>query len=164
MVNFWKMAIAFFAMMSMVVVPVSCGDDDDDDKDDKGSSSDGFAGKYFADGYYEEESENYHWASEHFIKFYEGGRIEEYSLHCEPIDGSHLDVYELQDFELKDEGTYRIEGSTLILKWDGYDPERYNIIKFGNTYAFEDEYRRYEEKTEAEKNAIVADFKKKHTH
>ncbi|MCQ2190012.1 MAG: hypothetical protein MJY63_00020 [Paludibacteraceae bacterium] len=55
MVKFWKMLIAMFAMMAMVVVPTSCGDDDDDDeKNGSNTSSNPVAGKMFVE-------EDEHW-------------------------------------------------------------------------------------------------------
>lgn len=80
MAKFWEMAVAFFAMMSMVVVPVSCGDDDDD----KGGSSNGLGGKIYdlrpdhsisySDIYHEEELK--------IIRFFNNGNYELYEPYC----------------------------------------------------------------------------------
>ncbi len=48
------------AMMTMVVVPTSCGDDDDDDENGSKSSSNSLKGKVFVDEY---EEDGYSWLS-----------------------------------------------------------------------------------------------------
>lgn len=159
------MAVAFFAMMSMVIVPVSCGNDDDDEKDDKGSSSDGLAGKMFQGSFSKGDIDASHIDGIIFFKFISNGRFETYKTYCD-YNAENPKLREFSELKLDDEGAYYEEGSKLTLIVDGYNPEKTTITKIGEKYEFVYDDDKFVEVdlSEAEMNKKAEEFKKTHTH
>lgn len=171
MAKFWKMAVAFFAMMSMVVVPVSCGDDDDD-KDDKGNTSaDGLGGRIFlrySDNLDEDMKggSEFHEAGLDFISFSKDGKFKEYGVYClvEKYGESEQNLV----LKVLEEGSYSVENSKLYIydksgKLDTDETEEFLIKKNGQTYDVWYDQHECKEVSESEMNKLVEEFKKAHT-
>jgi len=165
MAKFWKMAVAFFAMMSMVVVPVSCGDDDDD----KGGSSNGLGGKIYdlrpdhsisySDIYHEEELK--------IIRFFNNGNYELYEPYCIVINYK-VDEQNLE-LRVSKKGSYSFDGSQLLLfdekgNLDEEEDDEFIISKNGNTYDMWYSGFKCNEISDSELNKLQEEFKKEHTH